>query len=83
MAGEEELFELLLDGSRYGDADDVHKALEAKVDVNKADEWGKTGAGSVPEPVGQQMRPGDGPMHVCIRRHCRPPPLAAARLHIH
>jgi hypothetical protein len=35
--------ELLIDGARYGDADDVHKALEHKVDVNAQDEWGKTG----------------------------------------
>ncbi len=43
MASTEELVELLIDGARYGDADDVHKALEGKVDVNAADEWGKTG----------------------------------------
>ena len=42
MASTEELVELLIDGARYGDADDVHKALEGKVDVNAADEWGKT-----------------------------------------
>ena len=46
MASSEELLELLIDGARYGDADDVHKALEGKVDVNAADEWGKTGGDS-------------------------------------
>lgn len=43
MASTDELVELLIDGARFGDADDVHKALEGKVDVNAADEWGKTG----------------------------------------
>lgn len=43
MASQEELVELLIDGARFGDADDVHKALEGKVDVNAQDEWGKTG----------------------------------------
>lgn len=44
MATQEELVELLIDGARYGDADDVQRALEGKVDVNAQDEWGKTGA---------------------------------------
>jgi hypothetical protein len=44
MGSQEELVDLLIDGARFGDADDVHKALEAKVDVNARDEWGKTGA---------------------------------------
>lgn len=41
---QEELVELLIDGARFGDADDVQRALEGKVDVNAQDEWGKTGA---------------------------------------
>lgn len=40
--------ELLVDGARYGDADDVQRALEAKVDVNAQDEWGKTGGSRLP-----------------------------------
>lgn len=44
MATQEELIELLIDGARFGDADDVQRALEGKVDVNAQDEWGKTGA---------------------------------------
>ena len=43
MASQEELVELLIDGARYGDGDDVQRALEGKVDVNAQDEWGKTG----------------------------------------
>lgn len=42
MATQEELIELLIDGARFGDADDVQRALEGKVDVNAQDEWGKT-----------------------------------------
>lgn len=42
MASQEELVELLIDGARFGDIEDVHKALEEKVDVNAQDEWGKT-----------------------------------------
>jgi hypothetical protein len=44
MASTEELVELLIDGSRYGEVEEVQKALEGKVDVNAQDEWGKTGA---------------------------------------
>lgn len=47
MSSQEELVELLIDGARYGEADEVHKAIDAKVDVNAQDEWGKTGARSV------------------------------------
>lgn len=39
-----ELAELLLDGARYGDLDDVHLAIEQRVDVNAADDAGRTGA---------------------------------------
>lgn len=38
-----ELVELLIDGARYGDAEDVHAALEHQVDVNAQDEQGRTG----------------------------------------
>lgn len=44
MASTEELVELLVDGARYGEVEEVQKALDAKVDVNAEDEWGKTGA---------------------------------------
>lgn len=40
----DEMVELLVDGARYGDIEDVNKALEAKVAVDAQDEWGKTGA---------------------------------------
>ena len=36
--------ELLLDGARYGDAEDVQAALEERVDVNAVDDCGRTGA---------------------------------------
>ena len=35
--------ELLFDGARYGDLEDVTAALEAKAPVNAADEQGRTG----------------------------------------
>jgi hypothetical protein len=40
----DEMVELLVDGARYGEIEDVNKALEAKVAVDAQDEWGKTGA---------------------------------------
>ena len=40
--------ELLLDGSRYGDAEDVQAALEHRVSVNAVDSCGRTGAEHVP-----------------------------------
>jgi hypothetical protein len=43
-----ELVELLIDGARYGDAEDVHTAIEHKVNVNAQDEDGRTGAGGGP-----------------------------------
>ena len=36
--------ELLLDGSRYGDAEDVQAALEQRVNINIFDASGRTGA---------------------------------------
>lgn len=53
----EELIELLVDGARYGVADDVQRALEAKVDVNAQDEWGKTGAAAA---LGSSQQPAAG-----------------------
>jgi hypothetical protein len=41
----EELGELLRDGARFGDLDDVREALAAGADVDAADEGGKTGKG--------------------------------------
>lgn len=42
-ASQEDLVELLVEGARYGDEEDVQQALELKVDVNAKDEYGKTG----------------------------------------
>jgi ankyrin repeat protein len=39
---EEELAELLVDGARYGDMEDVEAALQHKVPVDSADEFGRT-----------------------------------------
>jgi hypothetical protein len=39
-----ELLALLVDGARYGDAEDVQSALDQGVDVNSQDEQGRTGA---------------------------------------
>ena len=66
----DEAVELLIDGARYGDADDVLSALERKVDVNAQDEWGKTGG----------RRGGRLRFAAAACRQCRRLPLAAARL---
>ena len=80
MASTEEAVELLIDGARYGDADDVQKALEHKVDVNAQDEWGKTGeARCTSRPTCMQAHAA-APSRGC-RRRCRqvpPPPEFAA-----
>ncbi len=39
-----ELIELLLDGARYDDLEDVQQALSSHVDVNTPDAAGRTGA---------------------------------------
>ena len=39
-----DLIELLIDGARYNDAEDVMRALSGQVDVNASDEAGRTGA---------------------------------------
>ena len=39
-----DLIELLIDGARYNDADDVMRALSGQVDLNASDEAGRTGA---------------------------------------
>ena len=38
-----ELLELLIDGARYNDLEDVHQALSSHVDVNASDAEGRTG----------------------------------------
>ena len=38
-----ELIELLIEGSRYDDAEDVQSALDQGVDINAQDEQGRTG----------------------------------------
>jgi hypothetical protein len=38
-----ELVELLVDGARFGDAEDVELALQHNVDVNAQDDMGRTG----------------------------------------
>ena len=38
-----ELIELLIDGARYDDLEDVQQALNDKVDVNASDAAGRTG----------------------------------------
>ena len=44
MSSKEELNELLRDGARFGDLDDVREALSQGADVDSADDGGKTGA---------------------------------------
>jgi len=39
----EELLDMLIDGARYGDLEDVENALSQGVDVNAQDEFGRTG----------------------------------------
>ncbi len=39
----EDLVELLIDGARYDDAEDVQTALDARADVNGTDYSGRTG----------------------------------------
>jgi ankyrin repeat protein len=41
-ASQQELIELLVDGARYGDMEDVYIALSHKVPVDSADEFGRT-----------------------------------------
>ena len=41
-ASQEELVELLVDGARYGDMEDVEMALSHKLPVDSADEYGRT-----------------------------------------
>lgn len=60
-----ELVELLIDGARYGDEEDVHTALEHQVDVNAQDEQGRTGPG------GLVARAGAIAEHCCPARRCR------------
>lgn len=42
---QEDLVELLVDGARYGDSEDVQAALDAGVNVNAQDEDSRTGGG--------------------------------------
>lgn len=44
MPDPQELVELLVDGARYGDVEDVDTALQHNVDINGKDEGGRTGA---------------------------------------
>lgn len=44
---ESELVELLIDGARYGDMDDVSSALSQGVPVDSRDEHGRTGEPTV------------------------------------
>ena len=37
--------ELLIDGARYGDIEDIHMALDDGADVDSADSMGRTGLG--------------------------------------
>lgn len=39
----DDLVELLIDGARYDDAEDVQTALDGQVDVNATDQSGRTG----------------------------------------
>lgn len=43
MEEEEDPVELLIDGARYDDAEDVERALAAGVSVNSQDDQGRTG----------------------------------------
>ena len=47
-----ELIELLVDGGRYGDAEDIQSAIDHGVDVNSQDEHGRTGAAAPPPKSG-------------------------------
>jgi hypothetical protein len=50
-SSQEELVELLVDGARYGDMEDVKAALDQGVDANAADSMGRTGAPSLFPPL--------------------------------
>lgn len=39
----QELVELLIDGARYDDAEDVQSALDQGADINSQDDQGRTG----------------------------------------
>lgn len=39
----DEIIEVLVDGARFGDMEDVHTALRHGVNVNSADAMGRTG----------------------------------------
>lgn len=43
VAPSPEMVEVLVDGARYGDMEDVQSALRHSVDVNSADTVGRTG----------------------------------------
>lgn len=43
-----ELLDLLIDGARYDDAEDVQQALSRHLDINAADGAGRTGAAHAP-----------------------------------
>lgn len=43
MEEEEDPVELLIDGARYDDAEDVERALAGGVSVNSQDDQGRTG----------------------------------------
>jgi hypothetical protein len=80
MASTEEWVELLIDGARYGDADDVHKALEHKVDVNAQDEWGKSGGRRCTSRSTCMQGHAPAASQGCRRRRRQvPPPLATER----
>lgn len=51
MASQEEYVELLVDGARYDDADDVDTALAAKVSIDSQDAAGRTGEASARKPA--------------------------------
>ena len=52
-----DLIELLIDGARYNDAEDVMRALSGQVDVNASDEAGRTGATTSPAAAMQDFLP--------------------------
>ena len=43
VAPSPEMIEVLVDGARYGDMDDVQTALHYSINVNSADAMGRTG----------------------------------------
>ena len=44
-----ELIELLIDGARYDDLEDVQQALSSRADVNASDAAGRTGVQQTPD----------------------------------